>query len=179
MTARSCAPGCASTTGRSSSPATACGWSSVICPPRAPGSTRSSPSGWRARSGWPSQRACSRPRSWKTGSAPPLAARGHPIWSNLIPLSRNQRKRPDLALDRSGVTPPYVLVGHSSGGLNMRVYAARYPEEVAGMVLVDAAHEDQRVRVPRRALAARLADWADWQVYHLNPLLARLGVLRV
>jgi pimeloyl-ACP methyl ester carboxylesterase len=39
--------------------------------------------------------------------------------------------------------PPYVLVGHSVGGFNVRLFAARYPEEVAGVVLVDSSHPDQ------------------------------------
>lgn len=39
----------------------------------------------------------------------------------------------------AGVPSPYVLVGHSLGGLNVQLFAARYPKEVAGMVLVDAA----------------------------------------
>ncbi len=38
---------------------------------------------------------------------------------------------------------PYVLVGHSYGGLIARAYAYTYPEDVAGLVLIDAAHEDQ------------------------------------
>src|SRR5205823_3156829 len=42
------------------------------------------------------------------------------------------------ALLRNAAIPgPYVLVGHSFGGLNMQLYAGRYPEDVAGMVLVD------------------------------------------
>jgi pimeloyl-ACP methyl ester carboxylesterase len=41
-----------------------------------------------------------------------------------------------------------VLVGHSAGGLYARVYAHEYPDEVAGMVLVDAGHEDLDVRPP-------------------------------
>ena len=45
-------------------------------------------------------------------------------------------------LRRAGVLPPYVLVGHSLGGLNVRVYASRFPEEVSGLVLVDATQED-------------------------------------
>ncbi|HJQ96776.1 MAG TPA: alpha/beta hydrolase [Candidatus Polarisedimenticolaceae bacterium] len=45
-------------------------------------------------------------------------------------------------LRRAGVLPPYVLAGHSAGGLNMRVYTAKYPEEVVGLVLVDATQED-------------------------------------
>jgi pimeloyl-ACP methyl ester carboxylesterase len=39
------------------------------------------------------------------------------------------------------VRPPYVLVGHSVGGLLVRLYAAAYRREVAGIVLVDSAHE--------------------------------------
>ncbi len=49
-------------------------------------------------------------------------------------------------LVRAAVPRPYVLVGHSSGGLNMRRYALYYPDEVAGLVLVDAVHPDQFVR---------------------------------
>ena len=40
-------------------------------------------------------------------------------------------------LDRANVPGPYVLAGHSFGGLFVRTYAAKYPEEVAGLVLVD------------------------------------------
>lgn len=40
-------------------------------------------------------------------------------------------------LDSAGIKPPYILVGHSFGGLVMRRYAAMYPEDVAGVVLVD------------------------------------------
>jgi pimeloyl-ACP methyl ester carboxylesterase len=47
-------------------------------------------------------------------------------------------------LGNAGVTGPYVLVGHSFGGTNMQVYASQYPDEVAGMVLVDSALEDEK-----------------------------------
>jgi len=40
-------------------------------------------------------------------------------------------------LEMAGIKPPYILVGHSFGGLVMRRYTAMYPEEVAGVVLVD------------------------------------------
>lgn len=46
-------------------------------------------------------------------------------------------------LGRSGLAPPYVLVGHSMGGLYARLYAMTYPADVAGLVLVDGAHERQ------------------------------------
>jgi pimeloyl-ACP methyl ester carboxylesterase len=49
-------------------------------------------------------------------------------------------------LAEAAVPGPYVLVGHSVGGLFVRLYASRYPDEVAGLVLVDASHEEQDVR---------------------------------
>jgi pimeloyl-ACP methyl ester carboxylesterase len=42
----------------------------------------------------------------------------------------------------------YVLVGHSMGGYDVRAYAGQYPNNVVGMVLVDASHEDQDLRAP-------------------------------
>ncbi len=42
-------------------------------------------------------------------------------------------------LERGGVPGPYVMAGHSFGGLYVLAFAARYPDEVAGMVLVDSA----------------------------------------
>ena len=47
------------------------------------------------------------------------------------------------ALQAAGEKPPYVLVGASMGGLYVRLYQARFPGEVAGLVLVDPAHEDR------------------------------------
>jgi len=46
-------------------------------------------------------------------------------------------------LHAAAVVGPYVLVGHSFGGLLMRLYAKRHCRDVAGLVLVDAMHEDQ------------------------------------
>jgi pimeloyl-ACP methyl ester carboxylesterase len=40
-------------------------------------------------------------------------------------------------LGAAGIEPPYVFVGHSSGGWNVMVYAGRYPDEIAGVVFVD------------------------------------------
>jgi pimeloyl-ACP methyl ester carboxylesterase len=41
---------------------------------------------------------------------------------------------------------PYVLVGHSIGGLFAQLYASKYPDQVAGLVLVDSSHEQQEQR---------------------------------
>ena len=46
-----------------------------------------------------------------------------------------------LALQNAGIGPPYVLVGHSFGGIYVRVFADMYPKEVAGMVLIDPSQE--------------------------------------
>jgi pimeloyl-ACP methyl ester carboxylesterase len=76
-------------------------------------------------------------------------------------------------LERAGVTGPYVIVGHSSGGPYVRVFAAQYPDEIAGMVLLDAQ--------PAEALTA-LPDYPGFYypyrfVTALAPSLARVGLL--
>ncbi|WP_028402263.1 alpha/beta fold hydrolase [Ectobacillus panaciterrae] len=54
-----------------------------------------------------------------------------------------------VLLEKTHIKPPYILVGHSFGGANVRLYASKYPEEVAGVVLIDSCHEDQnKVMVP-------------------------------
>lgn len=45
------------------------------------------------------------------------------------------------------IAPPYLLIGHSLGGFNVRLFADRHPDQVAGMVLVDSAHEDGFARI--------------------------------
>lgn len=52
-------------------------------------------------------------------------------------------------LQAASVQPPYIVVGHSMGGYDVRVYTNLYRSEVVGMVLVDASHPDQENRFPR------------------------------
>ena len=49
----------------------------------------------------------------------------------------------EALLKRAGIPPPYLMVGHSFGGLNARLFAVRNPEAVVGMVLIDSVHEDE------------------------------------
>ncbi|MES1245698.1 MAG: alpha/beta hydrolase [Acidobacteriota bacterium] len=51
-------------------------------------------------------------------------------------------------LDAASEAPPYVMVGHSVGGLHVRVYDERYPGEVLGFVFVDPSHPEQDDRFP-------------------------------
>lgn len=68
-------------------------------------------------------------------------------WSEVSPLARTSENivsELHLLLQKSGVPGPYILVGYSFGGLNVRLFADRYPDEVAGVILVDASHEDTK-----------------------------------
>jgi len=53
-------------------------------------------------------------------------------------------------LQAAHIPPPYVMVGHSMGGYNVRVFTSVYRDEVVGMVLVDASHPDQENRFPQQ-----------------------------
>ncbi len=46
-------------------------------------------------------------------------------------------------LSQANLNPPYILVAHSWSAINARWFASHYPDEIAGMVLVDAVHEDK------------------------------------
>jgi len=78
------------------------------------------------------------------------------------------------ALHAAGVDGPYVLAGHSFGGLPVRAFAGLFPDETAGLVLVDASHPDQWLRWP-----VRRADWMIATSQRVSAVLARIGLLRV
>lgn len=54
-------------------------------------------------------------------------------------------------LQRRNLQPPYVLVGHSLGGLYMQYFARNFPEDVAGLVLIDSTHWQQGIKVDATA----------------------------
>ena len=79
------------------------------------------------------------------------------LWSAPGPRPRDAHQVVEelhTLLASAGEAQPFVLVGHSLGGLFARVYAARHGDEVAGLVFVDASHPDQLERIPPEALEA-------------------------
>ncbi len=109
-------------------------------------------------------------------------------WSDPAPRARSAA---DIARDlhqllhAAGIPPPYVLVGHSLGGFHVRVFAARYREEVAGLVLVDSADEYER-QYPGRLPKVIESPASRYIPRRLIPLLSQLsrfcihaGVLRL
>ena len=71
-------------------------------------------------------------------------------WSDPTPMNSSQQVATLLhaTLEAAGERPPYLMVGHSLGGVFVRAFAAEYPDEVVGMVLVDSSHEQQHLGIP-------------------------------
>jgi pimeloyl-ACP methyl ester carboxylesterase len=101
-------------------------------------------------------------------------------WSEAGPMPRDGRtlaQELHTLLENSRVEGPTVLVGHSFGALVVRIYTDLYPEEVAGLVLIDPglpALRSERMPPEAHAQAA-----ADLKLMNAAPLLARLGLFRL
>ncbi|HJP59757.1 MAG TPA: alpha/beta hydrolase [Gemmatimonadaceae bacterium] len=103
-------------------------------------------------------------------------------WSDIGPFPRTSAAASrDLheLLHRDSITMPFIYVGHSLGGLNARIYNAMYPTEIAGVIFVDAAHEDEPRRAPAFMLG-RSAPRALWHPIWIAAHTARLvGLIRL
>jgi pimeloyl-ACP methyl ester carboxylesterase len=96
-------------------------------------------------------------------------------WSDPGPRPRDagqSAKELHIALEHLGITGPYVLAGHSYGGLAARAFAAVYPQDVAGVVLVDGSHPDQWVRF---GVSSKVLGYGN----KVSSVLARFGLFRV
>lgn len=86
-------------------------------------------------------------------------------WSEPGPTPRTMQQvvyELHSGLSMAGVKSPYVLVGHSLGGLMVRIYADQYPKEVVGMVLVDSSHEDQLIIIrDRTTKKEKIVHWRE------------------
>ena len=72
-------------------------------------------------------------------------------WSDAGPIPRTAPRLADelhALIAAAGLQGPFVLVGHSFGGLTIRLFAARYPALVAGLVFVDPAHPEDWIDPP-------------------------------
>src|ERR671920_821193 len=99
-------------------------------------------------------------------------------WSESGPEPRDARQvsgELHTLLKGTGTERPYVLVGHSYGGLYARMYAARYPNQVSGVVLVDSSHPEQFTRSPQ----GREMYEQTRRMGAVIPWLTRLGVIRL
>jgi pimeloyl-ACP methyl ester carboxylesterase len=82
-------------------------------------------------------------------------------------------------LQRGHVPGPYVLAGHSFGGLYVLTFAARYPDEVAGMVLVDSTAPASAANPGAASPGHGGSDAAMSRVAALGSTAARLGLARL
>ena len=64
-------------------------------------------------------------------------------------------------LGGAGIEPPYVVVAHSYGGFVGRLFAAAYPDETVGLILVDSSHEDEILPYRRYYGDDPEGDWVD------------------
>jgi pimeloyl-ACP methyl ester carboxylesterase len=97
-------------------------------------------------------------------------------WSESGPEPRDARQiagELHTLLSEAGIEGPYVLVGHSFGGMYMQTYAARYPDEVAGVGLVDSSTEPEQFN---QRPQGRDSDEPQKQSFAVVPLLVRVGV---
>jgi pimeloyl-ACP methyl ester carboxylesterase len=100
-------------------------------------------------------------------------------WSDPSPQPRTPRQIAEelhTLLVNAGIEGPYVLVGHSAGGKHVRLYATRHPQDVAGMVLVDARTEYVDANRSPEALAAEHKQQRRFQ--RTICVAARIGLVR-
>jgi pimeloyl-ACP methyl ester carboxylesterase len=99
-------------------------------------------------------------------------------WSDPVPVPQDgDAVAADLhtLLARANVPGPFVLVGHSSGAQYVRIFAGRYPEQVAGVALLDGQPAEAFEGLPSYPMFYRVF----YRIFAVLPTLARLGVGRV
>ncbi|MBV9081679.1 MAG: alpha/beta hydrolase [Acidobacteriaceae bacterium] len=88
-------------------------------------------------------------------------------------------------LDKAGEHAPYVMVGHSFGGFNVRIFTSLFPADVAGLVLVEGSHEDEDRRMAELLPASvikreeKVDQWNERKDRFLKPLRFWLGIRRL
>ena len=99
-------------------------------------------------------------------------------WSDVSPQPNDTLRNAEALhtlLQNSGVSSPYVLVGHSFGGLYVRMFAERYPDEVTGMVFIEGTLPDGLKRLGKPDI---MPNAPDAGMIDAAPFISHLGVLR-
>jgi len=99
-------------------------------------------------------------------------------WSESSPNPRDARHiagELHTLLKNAGIAPPYVLAGHSSGGIYARAYQRLYPADVTGMVLLEPTPE----AFARSSEMSRADYESNRRTLSVTPVLATLGVIRL
>ena len=100
-------------------------------------------------------------------------------WSDLSPEPNDTRQNAEALhtlLNNTGATCPYVLAGHSFGGLYVRIYAEMYPNKVVGMVFIEGTLPDGLNRLGKPDV---MPNAPDAQMMDATPFISRLGILRL
>jgi pimeloyl-ACP methyl ester carboxylesterase len=100
-------------------------------------------------------------------------------WSDLSPQPNDTRQNAEALqtlLINAGEPGPYVLVGHSFGGLYARMYAEMYPDEVIGMVFIEGSLPDGLKALGKPDI---MPNAPDAGMMDATPFISRLGILRL
>src|SRR5215207_1233274 len=100
-------------------------------------------------------------------------------WSDLSPEPNDTKQNAQVLhtlLSNANVPGPYVLIGHSFGGLYVRMYAEMYPEDVAGMVFIEGTLPDGLKALGKPDVMPNAPD-AD--MMDATPFISKLGILRL
>jgi pimeloyl-ACP methyl ester carboxylesterase len=126
--------------------------------------------GWRvAQSGVAKfTRACWYDRAGEGWSDRPISVHNSSLIANDLHMVLQQIK----------VNEPVVLLGHSIGGEYIRIYTATFPSDVAGLVLADSTHPDQREPAIMLSPVTRMPNSARQTLCGLLPVASRFGVIR-
>lgn len=99
-------------------------------------------------------------------------------WSEESPnprTSKNIVEELHALLTKENIPKPYILVGHSFGGIIIRQFASQFPEDVVGLVLVESSHELQNKKLPKLPEPS----WLNQLVSQSAAILAPLGYPRL
>ncbi|HEX6268663.1 MAG TPA: alpha/beta hydrolase [Anaerolineales bacterium] len=100
-------------------------------------------------------------------------------WSDLSPEMQDTQQNAQALhalLNNAGIQGPYVLVGHSLGGLYARTFAEMFPSDVVGIVFIEGTHPDV---LKAQGLPDVMPNAPDEGMMDATPFISRLGLLRL